>query len=599
MGNLKSRSEVVVNETWDLTKVYLTDEKWYENFEIVKNKLDNYDIYKDTMMDSAKDLYNLLKFDEEISREITKLYVYASMKSDEDKGNNQYLKMSSEISTLNNEAIKKSVYITPTLLKYDYNKIEEFYLEEPKLKEFSHSLKEIYRYKPHTLNEEMSKLIASYSGALQTSSDIYDVLTNSDMKLGMITNEDGEEVELTEGNYSLFIRSKNRNLRKQAFEMLFNSYEQFKNTIAIAFAGNIERAKAFAETHNYDSSLQAYLFSDNLPTDVYDTLINTVNSRMDVIKKYYNVKKEMLGLDEMHLYDIYVDIIEGVDKKYSFIEATKMVEDALSIFGDDYSKNLKRAFTERWIDIYPNKGKRSGAYSSGCYDTLPYVLLNYNGSLNDVSTLAHELGHSMHSYYARTSNPYETGDYCIFVAEIASTVNELLLNRYLLEHTDDKQEKLQILAELMELFKGTIYRQTMFAEFEKRMHDMKRDGKSLTSDVIKEEYYKLNEKYFANEVILDEEIKYEWARIPHFYTPFYVFKYATGLSCACKIVTDILSGDSKAKENYINFLKHGSKNHPVEHLKMVGIDILNGEYIDSAINMFDEVIEEFKTLCKK
>lgn len=596
MEKLKLRDEIAVSNTWDLTKIYPSDEAWYNELETLKQEYPAYDQYKETMMENAEQLYALLKFDEKISRKLEKLYVYASMKSDQDKGNTTYLEMNSNIESLYQEIIKKSVYITPTLLKYPYSKIESWYQEKPELKEFELSLQEVYRYQPHTLSEEKEKLLATYAGALNTIDNVFDVLTNSDMNLGTMKSEDGEEVELTEGNYSIFIRSKNREVRKIAFEKLFAGYEQFKNTIASTFVGNIEKAKAYAETHNYSSSLQSFLFRDELTEDIYQTLIDTVTDKMDVIKKYFQLKKEVLGLDEMHLYDIYVDIVKGSDKTYSFKEAQTMVEDALSIFGEEYQKTLHRAFTERWIDIYPNKGKRSGAYSGGCYDTIPYVLLNYNGSLNDVSTLAHELGHSMHSYYARTNNPYQTGDYCIFVAEIASTVNELLLSHYLLEHTNDKNEKLQILAELMELFKGTIYRQTMFAEFEKMMHDKKQQGIALTSDTISRDYYELNKKYFADEVVLDEQIQYEWARIPHFYTPFYVFKYATGLSCACKIVTDILENKPNAKENYIAFLKHGSKDHPMKHLQMVGIDITKPDYIESAIDMFNQTIEDFKRI---
>lgn len=596
MAKLKLRNEVEVGSTWDLTKIYVSDEAWYQELSSLKQEYIKYDDYKETMMNSADCLYELLKFDEMISRKLEKLYVYASMKSDEDKTNNTYLEMSSNIESLYHEISKKSVYITPNLLKYPYSKIETWYQEKKELKEFEINLKEIYRYQPHTLDEEKEKLLATYSGVVSTIDNVYDVLTNSDMNLGTIINEEGEEVELTEGNYSIFIRSKNREIRRQAFELLFSSYAQFKNTIAATFVGNIERAKAYAEVHHYKSSLASYLFRDNLTEEIYDTLLDTVNKKMNVIKKYFKLKKEVLGLDEMHLYDIYVDIVKGSDKKYSFLEAEKIVEDALSIFGEEYQNNLHKAFLERWIDIYPNKGKRSGAYSGGSYDTIPYVLLNFNGTLNDVSTLAHELGHSMHSYYSRKNNPYQTGDYCIFVAEIASTVNELLLSNYLLNHTSSKEEKLQILAELMELFKGTIYRQTMFAEFEKKMHSMKEIGLPLTSDIISKEYYELNQKYFVDEVVLDDKIRYEWSRIPHFYTPFYVFKYATGLSCACKIVTDILSNKPNAKENYIAFLKNGSKSHPIEHLKMVGIDITKPDYIESAIDMFDKTIEDFNKI---
>ena len=593
---MRNRTDVDVKDTWDLTLIYKDDDAWYEEYESLKKEIDTYDQFQSTMMNSAQDLLELLVFDQKISRTLDKLYVYANMKSDEDKRNQTYLKMLGEITSLFTMISKKTAYIVPTLMKYQYAKIEEWMKEEPKLLEFEHSLKDIYRYQPYTLSETEEKLIATYSSALSKIGDTYDLLTTSDMNLGTIQDEDGNNVELREGNYTLYIRSKDRRVRKQAFETLLGGYAKFQNTIASTFTGMLELAKANAEAHHYESTIGSYLFADDLDETVYTNLINVVNNHMDTLMRYYHLKKKVLGLDEMHIYDIYVDLTEKASKTYSFEEGKNIVIDALNVLGDDYITNLKRAFMERWIDIYPTAGKTSGAYSGGSYDTLPYVLLNYNGTLNDVSTIAHELGHSMHSYYTRSNNGYETGDYSIFVAEIASTVNELLLSHYLLEHSKEKDEKRQILSEMMDLFKSTIYRQTMFAEFERKMHGDTEEGKTLTSEQINKAYYDLNLRYFEPEIIVDEKIQYEWERIPHFYTPFYVYKYATGLSCACKIVTDILSGKEHAVENYIAFLKNGSKDYPKEHLKMVGIDITKTDYIESAIAMFDDTITKMEKL---
>ena len=381
--------------------------------------------------------------------------------------------------------------------------------------------------------------------------------------------------------------------------MLLETYAKYKNTISNTFKENVDYLVGMAKIEKFNSSLEASLFSDNIDTTVYNNLIETVHKNLNVLYKYYDLKKEILNLDELHLYDIYVELIKDLDKEYSFEEAKEIVINALSILGDDYINNLKKAFDERWIDVYNNVGKRGGAYSSGFYDTNPFVLLNFEGKLNDVSTLAHELGHSMHTYYSCKNNTYNNSGYKIFVAEVASTVNELILNKYLLKNSKDKKEKLFILNNLMELFKGTIYRQTMFAEFERDMHKKYEDGEILTNELLSNEYYKLNKEYFGPNVVVDEEIKYEWERIPHFYYDFYVYKYAIGLSSACYIVDGIVNNKPNALENYLKFLKSGGSDYPANELKIAGVDVNSSEVIESAIKMFDETINEFKTLIKK
>ena len=377
---------------------------------------------------------------------------------------------------------------------------------------------------------------------------------------------------------------------------MYKGYSSVKNTIASTMYGAVNSNVVIANLKNYDSAIKASLYADNVTTDIYDNLIKTVNNNLDTLFKYYSLRKDVLGLTELHLYDLYANLIESAEKKYTFEEAKDIVLNALKPLGENYVKDSTKAFTERWVDVYPNETKRSGAYSGGCYDTYPYMLLNYQGRLNDVSTLAHELGHSMHSYYSRKNNSYQDADYKIFVAEVASTVNELLLCKYLLKESNDKEVKLSILNRLMELFKGTIYRQTMFAEFEKDMYEIVEQGNIFTWEDLSNMYYDLNKKYFGNDVVVDEDIKYEWSRIPHFYYNFYVYKYATGLSAACFIVDNILSGKENALESYLEFLSAGSKYYPLEELKIAGVDMTDPKVVESAIKMFDEAINEFNEL---
>ena len=464
------------------------------------------------------------------------------------------------------------------------------------LKEYEFSIQDMYRYQKHTLSEANEKMLSILSNSLSNPSETYEALTDADMRYGLIEDEEGKQVELTDSNYMKYISSSNRKVRKATFDLMYETYASYKNTITSIYNGDIDSNIAIAKIRNYKTAREASLFGDNVTTDIYDNLIDTVNQNLHVLYKYYDVKKEVLGLDELHLYDIYADLINVETDTYEFDDAKDLVIEALAILGEDYITNLKKVFSERWIDIYNNKGKRSGAYSSGFYDTNPYILLNYEKQLKDVSTLAHELGHSMHTYYSCKNNQYQYSSYNIFVAEVASTVNELLLAKYMLKHSTKKEEKLSILNRLMELFKGTIFRQTMFAEFERDMYAKRENKEALTNNVLCDAYYALNKKYFGPNVVIDDAIRYEWERIPHFYYGFYVYKYATGLSTACYIVDGILSGREHALERYLSFLKTGGSMYPVDELKVAGVDICNPKVVESAIHMFDETIDEFKNL---
>ncbi len=576
---------------WDLSSIYCDDEAFYKEYNDTLKEIEKLKNYTDLMSSSSR-LLEFMKLDEELGRKIEKLYSYAHMNNDADTTISKYQKMYGEAKDLYTKYASYTSYVNPTLLKYDYDKVKAYMEENPELKNYDKLFKEIFRYKKHTLSDAEENILSSLSNIFSNPEDNYTYLTDADMKFGTIL-VDGKEVELTESNYSIYLSSKDRNVRKQAFEKIFTTYSNYINSISSMMNGNVEVLVTLAKLKRYNSSLEASLFNEEIDPIVYNNLIDTVSKNLDVLFKYYEEKRRMLKLDELHLYDTYVNVTNGVDKTYSFDEAKDLVIKATACLGNDYTNNLMKAFDERWIDIYPNDGKRGGAYSGGVYDTKPFVLLNYEGRYNDVSTLAHELGHSMHSYLTRTNNPYATGEYKIFVAEVASTVNELLLAKYMLKVSNDPKEKLSILSDLLGLYKATIYRQVMFAEFERIIHSKKEEGLVLTGEEMCNIYYDLNKKYFGDKVVVDDLIKYEWMRIPHFYYNFYVYKYAIGLSCASKIVNDILSGKELAKENYIKFLSSGSSKSPMELLKDTGCDLTDSSVIENAIDMFKSLLDEF------
>lgn len=592
----RKRNEIEEVFKWDLTPIFKCSEDWKREYSNISSEINDITKYRSTFLNSSNDLLNFLKQNEDFERRLYKLYYYANLSYDSDTLNVEYQEMHEQIENLINKYSSLVSFFEPTLLSKDYDFILGFCSENKELSKYKFEFEKLFRYKTHVLTEELEAALAKLSKPLTTSSDIYSILTDSDMSFGDIKDKNGNILELTESNYAIYRISPDRVLRKNAFDMLHSTYSNYKNTISATFRGNVDYLRELANLKNFNSSIEAALYDDNVDLDIYNNLVSTVNSHLDSLYKYYSMKKRALKLDELHLYDIYVPIIKESNKTYEFSEARKLVTNALSVLGEDYIEIINKAFDERWIDIYNNEGKRGGAYSSGFYDTNPYVLLNYEGTLNDVSTLAHELGHSMHTYLSCKNNDYIYSSYKIFVAEVASTVNELLLSKYLLKTSKDKNEKLSILNNLLELFKGTIYRQTMFAEFEQEMHDMSANGVVLTSNFISSKYYDVVKKYFGDGVVCDELIKYEWERIPHFYYNFYVYKYATGLSAACYIVNNIFKNGETAIADYKKFLSSGGSKYPVEELKLAGVDINSKEVIESAISMFDETLNEFETL---
>lgn len=592
----KKRCEIDNSSKWDLTPIFKTDEDWDKEFEILSKEINNITRHKDIFTKSSENLLDFLKESEILERRVYKLYYYAHLSYDADtldvSAQERYQKSENLLTTYSSLVS----FFEPTILKEDYNYILKLCCENEELEKYKFKFEKIFRYKDHTLSNEVEEVISKLSKSLGISYEIYSILTDSDIKFGNFKDGNGNDIELTKSNYGKYIMSTDRTTRKNVFELMYKVYSDYKNTIATTFRGNIEYINEMSKLRNYNSSIEAALYDDKVDLKIYNNLIDTISNNLNVLYDYYDMKKKALKLDELHLYDIYTPLIGELQKEYSFDEAKKLVISALSVLGDDYISILNKAFDEKWIDIYYNEGKRSGAYSGGFYDTNPYVLLNYEGELNDVSTLAHELGHSVHTYLSCKNNDYEYSSYKIFVAEVASTVNELLLYKYLLKTSKDKNEKLSILNDLLELFKGTIFRQTMFAEFERDMHKLNSEGTILTSELISNKYYELVKKYFGPDVVCDEEIKYEWERIPHFYYDFYVYKYATGLSAACYIVNSILNNEEGAVENYKKFLSSGGSDYPVNELKLAGVDIESKEVVESAIKMFEEVLEEFKNL---
>ena len=587
------RNSIDKKYQWDLSKIYSSISEFREDIDYVKGRLCEFSKFKGIKYD-GNSLYEVINLCMEVSRKLEKLSVYTSLLCDEDTSVNKNQELKEEINNLCSEYTKSTYFVDTEILKLDYSLIEELYKENDKLKEYELYLKEMFRYKDHMLDDDCEKLLADLSLIFGNNYDSYELLKDNDLELPSFYVGDKEYL-LDNNKYSLYMEDNNREVRKKSFETLYKVYKQFKNVFASLITSNIKEETSIAKIKKYDSSIEASMYHDEIDVSVYDNLVTTVNNRIDVLHEYYDLKKKVLGYDELHIYDVYANLIDLEGKKYSFDDAYSIVRKALSVLGEEYTNILDKSIQDRWIDVYPNKGKRGGGYSSGSYDTNPYILLNYQDKYDDMSTLAHELGHSMHSYYTRENNPYQYGHYSIFVAEVASTVNELLLAKYIINNSNDKKEKLFILNRIMELFRATIYRQTMFAEFEKKIYSIIEEGKPLTADILSDEYYELNKNYFGDNVFIDDQIRYEWARIPHFYYNFYVYKYATGLSAASYIVNSLLDGTLEPSK-YIEFLKCGKSKSPLESLKITGVDLSQRKVIDSAIDMFQTTMKDFNDL---
>ncbi len=593
---MKDRKDIDKKYTWNLDVIYSNTTEFNKDYDLVLDKINSLKKYENIMMDNSDNFYDSIRLSFEIERLIDKLYCYANLSFDLDTSNNDKQELCEKVSNLRSKYSENSYFIVPSILKQDYSVIEKYMKENPLIKDYEISIKEIYRYKEHTLSDAEERLLSSIGKMVGNCYGTYELFKDCDMSFDSIEDENGKKVELNNSNYSLYIESKDRRVRKDTFNNLYKEYKKYTNTFASLISSNMKELSTLAKINKYNSAIEMSLFADDVDIKVYNNLIDSVHKHINYIYDYYKLKKDILNLDDIHLYDVYVPIDNSLDKKYSYEEAKEVILKVLEVFGDEYINKVKEALDNRWIDVYPTKNKRTGGYSSGSYDTYPYILLNYQDKYNDMSTLIHEMGHSMHSYYSRNYNDYQNSEYRIFVAEVASTVNELLLSHYLLDHSSDVEEKKYILNNLMELYRATIYRQTMFAEFERDISNIVDNDGALTADKLSNMYFDLNKFYFGDGVVVDDEIRYEWERIPHFYYDFYVYKYATGLSAATAIVKGILDKKENAVENYIDFLKCGSRLSPIESLKVAGVDLTNSGVVDTALDEFKNILDMYKEL---
>ena len=591
---MKKRSEADSKYTWKLEDVVAEDSQWEQMFKEASGEISEYASYKGRLAGSADTLYACLLFDDKLSQKIERLYVYARMRSDEDTTVQRYQDMFSRAQTLSYRAAENSSFLVPEILSMDRELLEQYMAADNGIGHFKRALEIILARRDHTLSGEMEELLAQSYDATQGASQIFTMFNNADVKFPVITGESGEGIQITHGNYISLMENQDRRIRKDAFEGLYSVYEQFSNTLAAAFSSNVKQAVFYAKAKKYASSREYYLADNEVPELVYDNLVKAVRENIVKLHEYTRVRKDVLGVDELHMYDLYVPMVAAADRRYTYEEAKSIVLEGLAPLGEEYLSLLKQGFDSRWIDVYENEGKRSGAYSWGTYGSHPYVLLNFHGTLNDVFTLAHEMGHSIHTWYSDRNQPFTYAGYKIFVAEVASTCNEALLIRHLLKKAGSREEKAYLLNHFLESFRGTLFRQTMFAEFEDMAHKKAARGESLTAESLCSIYRQLNADYFGPAMTVDRQIDYEWERIPHFYTPFYVYQYATGFSAAVAISSRIMSGEPGALEGYKKFLSGGCSMKPIDLLKLCGVDMSTTRPVDEALGFFGELIEEFK-----
>ena len=589
------RNEIPEQYKWKIEDLYADNDAWEADFTKLQQGMEDIKKYEGTLAKSAENLLSLMKKSDELNQLAENVYVYANQRLHEDTSNAYYQGLSGRAQMLLVQMSECSSFVEPEILSIPEDVLEEM-LKEEGLQVYKTYFGRLLRKKEHILSKEMEELLAGVDEVAEGAKDTFMMFNNADIKFPTITGEDGEPVEITHGKYIKLLESQNREVRKAAFEGLYESYGKFKNTLAAVYRANVKQAGFFAKARKYKSSLEASLSGSAIPVEVYDSLIESVHAHLPALHEYVRVRKEKLGVDELHMYDLYVPMVGEADKKIPYEEAKEIVLNGLAPLGEDYVALLKKGFSEGWIDVYENEGKRSGAYSWGAYGTHPYVLLNYQDTLNNVFTLAHEMGHALHSYHSDEAQEYIYAGYKIFVAEVASTCNEALLIRYLLDHSKDDKEKAYLLNYFLEQFRGTLFRQTMFAEFEKIAHGKSEAGEPLTAEVLCDIYYELNKKYFGEGVVVDEAIALEWSRIPHFYTPFYVYQYSTGFSAAIAISSKILKGEPGIVEKYKKFLSGGSSLDCIDLLKICDVDMTTKEPVEEALKVFENTLKEFSKI---
>lgn len=596
---IPKRSEVPEELTWDLETIFKTDDLWEEEFEALKADIPKIKEFQNTLGDSATQLANMFKMQDELSERMGKLFTYAHMRNDQDTTNDFYQALNQKAESLLTLFSSTMSFIVPEILSMDETTIDQFLKENEDLQLYKKVLDDISRQRAHILSEKEEALLSEASEPLDAASNTFGMLSNADIRFPEIKDDEGEKTELTQGRYINFMESKNREVRKGAFHAMHDTIGSYINTFASTLTGNVKKDNFMAKVRDYDSARQAALDGNKIPESVYDNLVEAINDKLPLLHRYADLRKKVLGVDELHMYDLYTPLVKEVDMTFTFEEAKDIVLKSLAPLGQDYVDIVKEGFENRWIDVVENKGKRSGAYSSGTYGTNPFILMNWQGNLNDLYTLVHELGHSLHSYHTTKHQPFRYGNYSIFVAEVASTCNEALLSEYLLNNLESDQERLFVLNHFLEGFRGTVFRQTMFAEFEHDIHVRAQNGEPLTADKYTEIYYDLNKKYFGNNMVIDKPIGYEWARIPHFYMTYYVYQYATGYAAATSLANQILTEKGPAVERYKNYLKAGSSDYPIEVLKKAGVDMTKKQPIEEALNVFEEKLDEFEKLINK
>ena len=592
----RARKDFKEDLKWNVKDLYHSLDDYEKDYHYIQEHLKDYAKYQGHILDSENILYEVLSFDYKMSEMLERVYVYAHINNDSDTTDVKYQAMFGKAYKLYEEYNEATSFLVPEILKGSWELIEKYINKNSKLQEYERVLKNIFRMKKYVLSDKEEKILSSLSTTFSTPDNVYSYLTDADMKFGTIKDQFGKKHELNERTYHEFIESNDRRLRKQAFTKLLSTYGEFKNAYASLLASEVNNNNKVAQIRGYNSARSASLYGNEIPVSIYDNLILTVKKNIVPLSKFWKIKKEALGVSKLHLYDTYTALTNMSTKKYTEKEAEELLYQALSVLGDGYIRDLKKAFGERWIDFCPNDGKRNGAYCTACYSVHPYVLLSYNGTLENVSTLAHELGHAMHYYYAIKNQSYQDYGYSIFVAEVASQVNQILLSKYLLQHTDDIDEKKYLLDDLIRDFKATIYRQTMFADFEKTIHEADQNGEVLTHEYLCNTYYRLNKEYMGKNVVVDEVVKYEWERIPHFYMNFYVYQYATAYAAAIKIAMDILDGKEDARDNYLAFLKLGCTKNPIDSLKVAGVDMTKEETLNDAFVYFNGLVNELEEL---
>ena len=593
---VKDRKDIDVKDTWNLESIYANNELWEEEYAALEKEAEEFAKLKGAIEADVSKIPVVLDAYYGLHRRLSKLSVYARMRFDQDTTDSTYQTMSAKIGSLGVKIGAASAFVEPEILSYSKEQLEAAEKENERTAYYGRKIEEMLRGQEHTLDAEKEELLAAAGDMAEAPDDIFSVLMNADMKYPDIVLEDGTHLPLTNSTYISYMESPDRAVREGAFKTLYGQIASLKNTFAAIYRGNLKQAKFYAQSRKYSSARAMYLADSNVPESVYDNLLSAVHEALPMMYRYVAVRKKVLGVDKLHMYDVYTPIVAAQNQTYEFEQAKQMVLEALKPMGEDYLSHAREGLENRWIDIYPNKGKKGGAYSWGCYDSQPFILLNYTKNLDSVFTLIHEMGHSIHSYYSRTAQDYAYSDYKIFVAEVASTCNECLLMHDLLEKTTDKEQRKYLLNHYLDSFKGTLFRQTMFAEFEKNAHEYCAQGKPLTAEALSQMYLELNQKYFGPDMEKDEEIAYEWMRIPHFYTPFYVYQYATGYSAAVALSAKILKEGKPAVDAYMSFLKGGESKDPIDLLKMAGVDMTTEKPVADALALFGELVTELETL---